>query len=187
MTLPDVQLALRPGIVEFGWGHPDLALLPAARLAEAAQLALAEAGPAALSYGAEQGPGRLLDQLGAWLTRREGHAPPPDQLMITGGASQALDLLCTLLARPGDPILVESPVYHLALRIFRDHGLDLVPVAGDESGLRPDALEEALAALQAQRRQPGLLYTVPTFGNPTGATSPLARRLAVVAIAERSG
>src|SRR5512142_3082289 len=145
MTLPDVQLALRPGIVEFGWGHPDLALLPAARLAEAAQLALAEAGPAALSYGAEQGPGRLLDQLGAWLMRREGHAPPLDQLMITGGASQALDLLCTLLARPGDVVLVESPVYHLALRIFRDHHLRLAPVAADDEGIQPAALAAVMA------------------------------------------
>ncbi len=183
--LPDVQLALRAGIVEFGWGHPDVALLPAARMAEAARLAIEEAGPAALSYGAEQGSGRLLDQLSAWLTRRESHAPPLDQLMITGGASQALDLLCTLLARPGDVVLVESPVYHLALRIFRDHDLRLMPVAADEEGIQPAALAAVLANLRRQKVRPRFLYTVPTFGNPSGATLAPVRRQALLTWAER--
>ena len=59
--------------------------------------------------------------------------------MVTGGVSQALDMLCTLLARPGEVVLVESPVYHLALRIFRDHALELVPVPSDDEGLQVDA------------------------------------------------
>lgn len=170
MSGPDVQLFLRPGIVEFAWGHPDLALLPVAGLAKAARLALREAGPAALAYGAEQGPGRLIEQLRARLAGQEAVAPSAGEILITGGVSQALDMLCTLLTRPGDPLLVQSPVYHLALRIFRDHGLQLVPVAADEHGLRPEALEEALAGLARQGRTAPLLYTVPAFANPTGTS-----------------
>jgi len=185
--LPDIQLSRRGGVIEFGWGHPDLPLLPVAGMAEAAALALTRDGPHALAYGAEQGPGCLIEQLVTWLARREGVVPRPEQLFITGGVSQALDLLCTLLTRPGDVVLVESPVYHLALRIFRDHGLELAPVTGDADGLRVDALADALDALRRQGRLPRFLYTAPTFGNPTGATMPLARRQVLVALAQANG
>ena len=187
MSGPDVQLFLRPGIVEFAWGHPDLALLPVAGLAKAARLALREAGPSALAYGAEQGPGRLIEQLRARLAGQEAVAPSAGEILITGGVSQALDMLCTLLTRPGDPLLVQSPVYHLALRIFRDHGLQLVPVAADEHGLRPEALEEALAGLARQGRTAPLLYTVPAFANPTGTSLSEERARAILALAEQAG
>lgn len=185
--LPDVQHFLRPGIVEFAWGHPDLALLPAEGLASAAALVLARADRAALCYGAVQGPGSLIRQLGAWLGQREGRAIPLEQLFIAGGLSQGLDLLCTLYTRPGDPILVDAPTYHLALRIFRDHGLDLIPVAGDADGLRPDALVDALARLRREGRPPRFLYLVPNFGNPTGATLRLDRRREIATLAQEAG
>jgi 2-aminoadipate transaminase len=186
MKLPDVQLLLRPGIVEFGWGNPDADLLPADGLARAAEIALRRRGRQALAYGAEQGPGRLIEALQGWLTREEGASPPVQQLFTTGGVSQALDLMCTLFTRPGDIVLVESPVYHLAIRIFRDHGLELVPVAADEDGLRTDVLAEKLETLRLRGQHPRFLYTVPTFGNPTGMTMPLERRYALVALAQQA-
>ncbi len=185
--LPDVQYTIRPGVAELTWGHPNLALFPIEGLARAAVLALSRDDRAALSYGADQGPGSLIRPLCAWLGSREAHAPRPDQVFIAGGLSQGLDLLCTLYTTPGDPILVDSPTYHLALRVFRDHRLELIPVAGDEEGLRPDALADALAGLRRLGRQARFLYTVPTFGNPTGATLPLERRRAVVALAQEAG
>jgi 2-aminoadipate transaminase len=185
-SLPDVQLFCRPGIVELCWGHPDLALLPVAGLLQATQVALERDGPLALSYGAEQGPGRLIEQLCARLGRLEGVAPPPEQMMITGGASQALDMLCTLLTQPGDVVLVESPTYHLALRVLRDHGLELVPVPSDDQGLRVDALKEVLAELQRQGRRPRLLYLVPTFNNPTGVTLEVERRETLLELVQRT-
>ena len=185
-ALPDVQLFQRPGIVELCWGHPDPALLPVAGLSQATQVALERDGPLALSYGAEQGPGRLIEQLCARLGRLEGAAPPPEQVMITGGVSQALDMLCTLLTQPGDVVLVESPTYHLALRVLRDHGLELVPVPSDDKGLRVDALKEILAELQRQGRRPRLLYLVPTFNNPTGVTLEIERRETLVELVQRT-
>jgi 2-aminoadipate transaminase len=184
---PDIQLFLRPGIVELMWGHPDLALLPVDGLLQATQVALARDGPLALSYGAEQGPMCLIEQVCARLGYLEGTAPPPEQMMITGGTSQALDMLCTVLTQPSDMMLVESPVYHLALRIFRDHGLELLPVPSDDEGLRVDALQEALAELERQGRRARFLYTVPTFNNPTGLTLALERRKALVTLAQRTG
>lgn len=186
-NLPDVQLALRPGIIDFGWGHPDPALLPVEGLSRAARLALDSTGRDALSYGAEQGPGHLIELLCERLGRLEGVGFPSDQLLITGGVSQALDLLCTLLTRPGDVMLVASPVYHLALRIFRDHGLKLVPVPSDADGLRVDALGEICAELQEERQEPKMLYLVPTFCNPTGVTLAAERREALVALAQHTG
>ena len=187
IALRDVQYTMRPGVAELRWGHPDLALFPAEGLVRAAEVALLRDGAAALSYGADQGPGRLIAQLCAWLGQREGGVIPPEQVFIAGGLSQGLDLLCTLYTRPGDPILVDSPTYHLALRIFRDHQLDLVPVAGDADGLRPVALAEALARLHREQRRAPFLYTIPNFGNPTGATLPLARRQAIAALAQDAG
>jgi DNA-binding transcriptional MocR family regulator len=174
--LPDIQLNLRRGIAELGWGHPDPALLPAADLARAAELAIRRDGWRALAYGAEQGPGPLIELLRVWLGQREGALPAAEQILVTGGVSQALDLLCTLLARPGDVVLVESPVYHLALRIFGDHGLELVPTPADAEGLRMDALADILPRLRAAGRQVCFLYTVPTFCNPTGASLASGRR-----------
>ena len=108
-------------------------------------------------------------------------------MFIAGGLSQGLDLLCTLYTTPGDTILVESPTYHLALRIFRDHRLELIPVAGDSGGLRPDALADTLAELRRRGRPVKFLYTVPNFGNPTGATLPLGRRQAIATLAQEAG
>ncbi len=186
-TLPDTQLVLRPGIIEMNWGNPDPELLPVRDLALAAEWALQRDGSRALTYGAEQGPGRLLSPLAAWLSQREGRTTAPEQLFITGGVSQGLDLLCTLLTRAGDPVLVQSPVYHLALRIFRDHRLELVPVGSDEAGLRIDALQSALADLSKSGRRPCFLYTVPTFCNPTGVNLAPDRRVQLVRLAESAG
>ena len=185
--LPDAQHFIRPGIIEFTWGHPDLALFPTDELARAATLALSRDDRAELCYGAVQGPGSLIRQLCTWLGQAEGQAIPQERMFIAGGLSQGLDLLCTLYTRPGDAILVDSPTYHLALRVFRDHGMELIPVAGDADGLRPDAVADALARLQREHRQARFLYLVPNFGNPTGATLPLARREAIAALAQDAG
>ena len=191
--LPDAQHFMRPGIVEFTWGHPDPALFPTEELARAATLALARDDRAELCYGAVQGPGCLIQQLCTWLGQREGRAIPQERMFIAGGLSQGLDLLCTLYTRPGDAILVDLPTYHPALRVFRDHGLELIPVAGDADGLRPEALADALARSRREQRQrrprrrARFLYLVPNFGNPTGATIPLARRQTIAALAQEAG
>ncbi|MGD2126916.1 MAG: PLP-dependent aminotransferase family protein [Desulfobacteraceae bacterium] len=187
ISLPDVQYILRPGVIEFRLGHPDLALLPAAGLLEATRVVLEREAPQALSYGAERGPGCLISQLCDWLERTEGAAPSSEQVMITGGSSQAMDMLCMLLTQPGDLALVESPTYHLALRVLRDHQLELMQIPSDEDGLQVDALEETLNSLQRQGRKARLLYLVPTFNNPSGVTLELERRKALVALAQRTG
>jgi 2-aminoadipate transaminase len=186
-VLPDVQYELRPGVIEFRSGHPDLGLLPAQGLLEATRVVVEREPHEALSYGAEQGPGCLIRQLQAWLAREEGVAPPAERLMITGGSSQGLDMCCMILTRPGDVALVQSPTYHLALRVLRDHQLDLVPVASDGEGVRLDALEKTLLDCQANGRPAKLLYLVSTFNNPSGVSLSTERREELAVLAQRFG
>lgn len=183
----DVQLEIPPGVIDFRWGHPAAELLPTAGLAQAAASALAKSGVAALSYGRVGGPAALTNPLTDWLARHSDPIPPGNQLFVTAGISQGLDLLCTLFSAPGDVALVESPVYHLALKVLRDHRLTLVPVEADQDGLQPAALARALASVQASGARPRFIYTVPTFNNPTGATLPADRRREIVALAESAG
>jgi 2-aminoadipate transaminase len=183
LDLPLTQLTHRPGIIDLAWGHPDGALLPANEMRVAAVAALDRWGAGALAYAPERGSGPLLEWLIERVGRTESRTPAPDEIMITGGVSQALDQICTLYARPGDVALVESPTYHLAVRILRDHPLDLVPTPADGHGLDVAALAETIADLRRAGGRPRLLYTVPTFHNPTSASLEADRRLALVELA----
>lgn len=186
-SLPSVQLSIKPGVLDLTWGHPDPALLPVADMTRAGALALQRHGADALAYGADAGAGPLLDYLRARIERAEGRAVAPDEIMGTAGNSDALDQIATLLSQPGDTVLVEAPTYHLAVRILRDHNLDVVGVPADEEGLRVNALQETLAELRRAGKRVRFLYTIPTFHNPTGVNlSPARRRgLVKVAAAER--
>ena len=181
------QLSLRPGIFELNWGQPDPRLLPAEDIRRAASAVLAESGAEALSYGSQAGPASLLQVIRERVARREGVELPPEEITITAGNSDGLDQIATLFSRPGDVALVESPVYHLAMSILRDHGLQLVPVPVDADGLDVVAAARVVDSLQAQGRRIALLYTVPTFQNPTGGCMHPARKQALVELAARAG
>jgi 2-aminoadipate transaminase len=187
MTAPVLQLFERPGIIELTWGHPDPALLPVAALRRAASAALDQFGSDAMQYGHPAGPGPLLEWLAERIGRHEGRAPALDEIMTTGGISLGLDQLLTSLVVPGDTVLVESPTYHLAVRILRDHKLNLAPIASDQDGLRIDALEQTLARLKGAGTRPRALYLVPTFNNPTGRSLATGRRRALVELAAVEG
>jgi 2-aminoadipate transaminase len=186
-ALPIVQIVHQPGVIDLGWGHPDPALLPVEGLRHAASAALDRYGAAALAYGNQQGPGPLLRWLIRYIGQREGRAPAADEIIVTGGISHALDQVCTLLTNPGDTVLVEQPTYHLAVRILREHPLDLVAVPSDAGGLRPEAVADTIAALRREGRTPRFLYTVPTFNNPTGVSLSAERRRALIAVAVDTG
>jgi DNA-binding transcriptional MocR family regulator len=180
---PTIQMIQRPGIIELGWGHPGPELLPIDTIRASVGAALDHAGAEALAYGADRGPSRLLAWLCERIGRTEGRAPAPDEIAITAGVSDALQQICTMWTQPGDIALVESPTYHLAVRILRDHPLELVPVPADAAGLQIDVLADIIAGLRRAGRRPRLLYTVPTFHNPTGVSLALDRRAALVALA----
>jgi len=168
---PITQIQTPPGFIDLGIGDPPFALLPLDLLRQAAEACFARADPAILQYGAEQGNGYFRRALAAYLSKGFDLPVEPPNLFTTTGASSALDLLCTLYTKPGDVIFVEEPSYFLALRIFADHGLEVVSIQTDRDGLVIDALQEELKS-----RLPKLLYIIPTFQNPTGHTLSHPRR-----------
>jgi DNA-binding transcriptional MocR family regulator len=171
-----------PDVIDFGAGHPADALLPRTVLQQAAALRLAQLDSSLLQYGLEQGDGYFRYALAEFLSRRYATPVDMEHLFVSSGASQALDLICTLYTQPGNVIFVEEPTYFLALRIFADHRLKVVPIPTDAHGLDVDALEAALAS-----QRPALLYTIPTHQNPSGFTLPQERRARLVELSVQHG
>lgn len=167
-----MRRAAAEGVIDFGIGQPSLSLLPVDDLRVASDHFLAQGNPVPLQYGADHGEVPFRSTLAAFLGRHYGMSVAPDHVMVTGGASQALDLICTRFTKPGDTIFVEEPTYFLALLVFRDHGLKVVGIPVDDNGMRTDVLEAELA-----RHQPVLLYTIPTYQNPSAVTLSAERRL----------
>ncbi|QKV93131.1 PLP-dependent aminotransferase family protein [Streptomyces sp. NA02950] len=176
-----LALTARPEVISFAGGLPAADLFDTKGIAAAFGRVLAEVPREALQYSTTEGDPGLRTATAARLTAR-GLPTGADDLLITGGSQQALTLLATALLEPGDTVLVESPTYLAALQCFAFTGARVVPVPGDDEGLDPDALAELV-----RRERPKLLYTVPTFQNPTGRTLSAARREAVAAVAERHG
>jgi DNA-binding transcriptional MocR family regulator len=180
--IPTTQFTIPENRIDLGIGQPSLSLLPSAELREAAAHRLARGDRHILQYGAAQGDGYFRQTLARFLTEHHGIPTEMDQLLITAGASQALDLICTRLARPGDTIFVEEPTYFLALLIFRDHRLNVVGIPMDDQGLIIEALEAEL-----RKHRPVLLYTIPAFHNPSAVTLSAERRARLVSLSQAHG
>ncbi|AZM54731.1 transcriptional regulator [Streptomyces sp. WAC 01529] len=176
-----LAVTARPEVINFAGGLPAPGLFDAEGIAAAFRAVLAETPERALQYSTTEGEPVLRTAIAARTSAR-GLATGPDDVLITTGSQQALSLLATALVEPGDTVLVENPCYLAALQAFAFAGARIVPVPGDERGMDPAALDELVAL-----HRPKLLYTVPTFQNPTGRTLPAARRAAVAEVAERRG
>ncbi len=186
-SLPSILISVPAGVLDLSWGHPSPRLHALDVLQRAATHAWSNTRFATLQYGAEQGFGPLLEALATFLSQEPayGMTVSPESLFLTGGASQAIDLACTLFTREGDTIWVEEPTYYLVSKIFTDHHLRVVGVPTDANGLCADALASMLA--DTSQPSPTLLYTILTYQNPSGSVLSLERRRALVALAQRHG
>jgi DNA-binding transcriptional MocR family regulator len=144
-------------------------------------------GSDALAYGASAGPGPVIGWIQERLQAIDLGAPRLDSIVLSAGSSQGLDHIATLLTAPGDVVLVEAPTYHLALRILKDHAVETVAIATDASGLVLRDLKATLSLLRRQGRNVRLLYTIPTFHNPTGRCLANDRRQQLVDLAADDG
>lgn len=176
-----LAVTARPEVINFAGGLPAPELFDVEGIAKAYRAVLAETPQRALQYSTTEGEPGLRAAL-AGRTSVRGLPTDADDVLVTTGSQQALSLLATVLLEPGDTVLVESPCYLAALQAFGFAGARVVAVPGDEDGLDPAALEELVV-----RERPKLLYTVPTFQNPTGRTLPASRRAAVAGVAARRG
>ena len=171
-----------PDMIFFGNGAPAAELMPVSRLREAAAAVWADA-PGHLGYGEVAGFPPLRALVAARMAA-QGIVADPETLLLTNGSQQGIDLIARVLLDPGDLVVVEAPTYLGALQVFDAFEAAYLPVPTDADGLRVDALEQALAE---SRRPPKLLYTVPTFQNPTGSTMSRDRREALLTIARAHG
>ena len=174
------KMIAKPGMISFAGGNPALSALPDKQVAEIAQEVLAKDGKAILQYGATEGYAPLLESLKAYAEQQIGCVIPA--VLPVTGSTQAMDLLCKALIDPGDRILVEDPSFLGNLQCMRLYQAELVPVESDENGLMIDKLEEAIV-----KYRPKLLYTIPTFQNPTGKTLAADRRKPIAELAAKYG
>ena len=175
----------RPEVVSLAGGMPNLKDLPLESLAETAKSLILTSGAQALQYGSGQGWEPLREQLVSVMTYDGIIGADPDDVVITTGSQQALDLMAELFINAGDVVLAESPSYVGALGCFRARQADVVHVDLDEDGLIPEALEETIRRLKSAGRAIKFLYTIPNFQNPAGVTLTLERRQRIAEICMR--
>ncbi|MGO4259796.1 aminotransferase-like domain-containing protein [Lysobacter sp. TAB13] len=179
---PQIFKALqRPDMISFAGGVPDGELFDVEGIQESTNRVLTDTPLAALQYGLALGLPALRRELACYMDVRE-ITIDPDRLLVTSGGQQALDLAGKVLLTPGDRVLVETPTFVAAIECFRLHGAEVIGLPGDHDGVDIEALEAQLI-----RHQPKLVYLVPSFGNPSGRTLSLERRLKVLELAERHG
>ncbi|SEP84762.1 DNA-binding transcriptional regulator, MocR family, contains an aminotransferase domain [Microlunatus flavus] len=178
-------VANRPEVVSLAGGMPNIADLPLDVVGSSLQDLVLNRGLQAMQYGSGQGEPEIREAI-CEVMRLEGISAHPDDVTVTVGSQQALDLATRIFCDPGDVVLCEAPSYVGALGVFRSYQCDVAHVAMDEQGLVPEALREAVLALRAAGRKVKFVYTIPSFHNPAGVTQSLERREAILAVAEET-
>ena len=179
-------VAARPEIVSLAGGSPYVSALPLDAVGEMIGQLIANHGAVALQYCTAQGDTGLREKICDVMALEEIRAHP-DEIVVTVGSQQALDLLARIFIDPGDVILVEAPSYVGALGAFASYQAQIVHVAMDDDGLIPEALAEAIRRTAAAGRKAKFLYTVPNFHNPAGVTLAAGRRHRILDICQRAG
>lgn len=177
-------VANRPEIVSLAGGMPNIADLPLTNIGDAIAQLIKTNGAQAMQYGSGQGELMIRENICDVMSMEGIHAHP-DDVTITAGSQQGLDLITRIFCDPGDVVLAEAPSYVGALGTFRSYQVEVVHVAMDEHGISPSALADAVDACRAAGKRPKFLYTIPNFNNPSGVTQPLERRRELLAMAEK--
>ena len=190
MTASEIRalfaVASRPEVVSLAGGMPNIAGLPLDVVGNALHDLVVENGPVAMQYGSGQGDPKLREQI-TDVMALEGIEAHPDDVVVTVGSQQAVDLVTRVFCDPGDVVICEAPSYVGALGVFRAYQCDVVHVAMDDDGVQPDALEQAIAAVEAAGKTAKFFYTIPNFHNPAGVTLSAERRHRVLDICRKAG
>jgi len=174
-------VASRPEIVSLAGGMPNLSAIPMDMMAGIVEKLIREDGQEALQYGSGQGHPQLREQI-CDVMALEGIKANPDDVLVTTGSQQALDLISRIFIDPGDVVLVEAPSYVGALGTFAQYEANVVHIEMDENGLIPEALRQAIKTLRYQGRRIKFLYLIPNYQNPAGVLLPADRRSEILDI-----
>jgi len=172
------KLLGKPGIISFAGGFPDPAMFDVEGIREAVNAALTQEPGAALQYGATEGYNPLREQLADFMASKDCQNVAPENMIVTTGSQQALDLLGKTLISPGDKVIVEGPTFLATIQCFRLYGAELISAPIDGDGVQTDTLEALIA-----EHKPKFVYLIPTFGNPSGGLLSLQRRKRVLELA----
>jgi 2-aminoadipate transaminase len=173
----------RPDVISFAGGFPDPETFPRERIAALLQEFTAAGELSAFQYAPTQGLAGTRDAFANRLERFQGRRPAEDELLVTSGAIEALELVGKSFLDPGDVVVLEAPTYLGSIQSFRSFEAALVPVTLDDQGLDVDELELRLA----DGLRPKLVYSIPDHQNPAGVSLSAERREALVALARRFG
>jgi 2-aminoadipate transaminase len=177
-----MAITARPEVISLAGGLPDTSTFPpqsfAAQMTRIAQESAAEALQYGPTEGFEETKDCILEVMGA-----EGMLPDPDDIIVTTGGQQGIDLVTKTLIDPGDVIICEAPTYPGAVPVFCSYQADVVQVECDEDGMDIDVLERLLGELRSEGRRPKFIYSVPSFQNPAGVTMSFERRQRLVELA----
>ncbi|MEZ7126103.1 PLP-dependent aminotransferase family protein [Nonomuraea sp. AD125B] len=179
-------VASRPEVVSLAGGMPYVTALPLDMVGELVSELVTRRGPVALQYGSGQGDPHLREQI-CDVMRLEGIQAAADDVVVTVGSQQALDLITRIFIDPGDVVLAEGPSYVGALGTFSAYQAKVVHIAMDDQGIVPESLAQTIYALETAGAPIKFLYTIPNFQNPAGVTLNIARRQQVLDICQRAG
>ncbi|MCK4417424.1 MAG: PLP-dependent aminotransferase family protein, partial [Candidatus Latescibacteria bacterium] len=177
------KMSMKPGVISFAGGLPDPQSFPSEEAAEILPSLLRQNGKILLQYGSARGDARLIQVIQNRM-RQKGMETDPEEVLITAGAQQVMDLCSKILVNPEDTVLLESPSFIGALGAFRNYQARLVGVSMDESGIKLESLVDVLKSLQEEEGLPKFLYTIPNFHNPTGALMSQGKRRRLLEIAD---
>lgn len=181
------KLLGKPGIISFAGGFPDPALFDAEGIRMSADAVLSNNPGPVLQYGATEGYQPLREAVSRFYAAKGGVGSAsnvtvkPEGLIVTTGSQQALDLIGKTMISPGDKVIVEAPTFLATIQCFRLYGADIIGAPIDANGVDVDQLEKLIAL-----HKPKLVYLIPTFGNPSGATLSLERRQRILQIAAQT-
>ncbi|MBN1317973.1 MAG: PLP-dependent aminotransferase family protein, partial [Anaerolineales bacterium] len=183
--MSEIQSGGPPDSISFIYGHVDQSLFPIQKLQQASQITCSENAFTALNYGGSAGYTPLRDYIRQKIFRDENLDIASSELMITYGSSGGLDIVMRMFTRPGDTILAGAPSYHEALAVICDYPVKLVSIPLDNEGLVVDIMAEKLKELVRAGEKPSLVYTIPSFQNPSGITLSEQRRVKLLELANR--
>ncbi|NYD57010.1 DNA-binding transcriptional MocR family regulator [Nocardioides marinisabuli] len=190
MTASEIRalfaVASRPEVVSLAGGMPNISGLPLDVVGGAIGDLVEHQGTVAMQYGSGQGVPELREQI-TDVMRLEGIEAHPDDVVVTVGSQQAVDLVTRVFCDPGDVVICEAPSYVGALGVFRAYQAEVVHAEMDAHGLVPEALRQAIASVKAAGKTIKFLYTIPNFHNPAGVTMSAQRRTEVLEICREEG
>lgn len=179
-----MQYIKKPGMISFAGGNPDPMIFPVAEFA-GASVVLGRNGTEVLQYGATEGYGPLREFVANWMAPRMGRVVEGNELLITSGSQQGMDLLCAALINPGDAIVVEDPTYPGAIHTMRNRGAAFYTAPCDEDGIQVDVIPDLVEQAKKEGKKIKFIYTIVNFQNPSGATLSAERRKKLLEYADK--